>query len=111
MSDKDKQPPPFHIYVLLVIGNIITALVFGVLTNKIINMGFEAMGIDNIYAKVAVQIVFISIVIYCVKTIARYIKQEPPDTYSVDVIFLSVYLSSQENIKLLLDKIKSDLIS
>lgn len=100
----NKEDPAIK-YIATVILDIMMAIILGIWTNHFVNVLAECLNID-INGKIIIQIVAISIVIYIMKEIAKYIRQEPQSNYSYDVIFISVYMSSQENIQLLLAKIK-----
>ena len=99
-----REDPPLK-YIPTVIIDIMLGIIFGIYTNHFINVITRPFNI-GINGKVIIQIVVISIVIYIMKELAKHIHQEPLSNYSYDVIFISVYISSQENIQEILQKIK-----
>src|SRR5690349_606505 len=94
---------PFPKYVLLVAMIILLALILGIMTNLFVDYFGNKL---NIQSKIIFQVVIISFVIYGVKKLSKYIHHEPIENYSYDVIFISVYMSSQERFQELLHMFK-----
>lgn len=105
MNNNAKQEDPFAKYIGIIIFDIILALILGVITNKFINYISIIMNF-NFYIKVLLQILFVALIIYFMKEISVYLHHEPQDNYSYDVIFISVYIGSQQNFQELLTKFK-----
>jgi len=102
-QDNKEDPPIKYIFTLSV--NIILAMVLAVLINKFVNLTGDKFGF-NIYTKILVQILFVGVVIFIVKELSKYIHHEPEDNYSYDVMFISVFMSSQQNFQELLKGFK-----
>ena len=88
-------------YTLTVGVVIVAAIAAGILTNKLVNFISNKFRLNN-YAKLLVQVIIIALVLFSGKRIAHYIDQEPDNNYSYDVIFIAVYMTSQQNFQDLL---------
>lgn len=97
-----KREAPAAEYITFVIVDIILALILGIITDNIINRIASYFKL-NFAAVIVIQIILITLVIYMMKEISPYIHHEPLDNYSYDVIFVSVYMTSQPNIQKLIN--------
>lgn len=80
---------------------IVTALIAGILTNKLVNLIGNRFNM-GIYGKLFIQIIIIGIVLFFAKKVAHCIPQEPDNNYSYDIMFIAVFMTSQENFQELL---------
>ena len=76
---------------------IVIAILLGNLTNKLINSLSDTVDIFNPRIKVIIQIIITVMVIFLIKQISPYIHKEPQESYSYDILFISVYVGSQAN--------------
>ena len=90
-----KEDPPIK-YIMLIVLDIIMALVLGVATNYLVNY-FTRVFRLSFYAGLVLQIIIVAFVIYLVKKFGDRVHQEPRDSYSYDLIFIALYISSQHN--------------
>ena len=114
-DNEEEDPAPK--YLSIVAMNIMLALVLGILTDKLMNLIGNALGMnkynvtdnnDNndrmiFYVIIIIQVIIVTLVIYIMKKISKYIHHEPLNNYSYDVIFISVYIGSQINFSKLLE--------
>ena len=96
------QETPSLMYILGISLNIMLALILGALTNHAINIVGNQLGF-GIHIKIVLQTIIIALVVFVMKKIAKYIPQDPQLGYSYDVIFVTLYMGSQENFFILLD--------
>lgn len=89
-------------YVITIIINIIMALFFGILTNNFVNYIGKKLGL-SFHTKIFIQIIIVSLVIFAMKKISPFLHHEPEETYNYDVIFIAVYIVSQDNFVMLLE--------
>ncbi|XWV25522.1 putative ORFan [Tupanvirus deep ocean] len=107
-STKNMNSHGFFVYVI--IGSLVVtiAILLGNLTNKFVNEVFEKMKITNTRIKIAVQIILTVCIIYIMKQVSPYIHKEPQTSYSYDILFISIYFSSQANLSNLLKYFLND---
>jgi len=96
---------PTFLYILNICLYIGFALVLGIWMDRIVDIIGKKFGL-NIHIKVVIQIFLIAVVIYFLKNISNYIHQEPKSNYSYDIMFISIFLTSQANFADLLQKYK-----
>lgn len=94
---------PAYKYMFIVSIDIVLALILGILTNKAVNYIEKKFKI-GFYEILIIQILIITLVIFAMKKFAKHIHQEPLDNYSYDIIFVSVYLGSQNNFQKLIKR-------
>ena len=113
-KDNDTSEDPAPKYISIVVVDIILALVLGILTDKLVNFIGDILGINyeigtrktipiGFYFLLIIQILIVTLVIYTMKELAWHMYREPQDNYSYDIIFVSVYMSSQGNFQKLLN--------
>ena len=108
MSDSEtvrlKADPPVR-YVILLSFYVLLALVLGALTNHTVNYIGNIVGFGFLI-KVILQILLVGVVVLFIKNLSKYVRHEPQENFSYDIMFVSVYMSSQENLQELLQKYK-----
>lgn len=101
-STKRIKSHGFFAYVTIGSLIILSAILLGNLTNKFIDYLSNKINIINTYIKIAVQIITTVSIVYTMKQLSPYIHKEPQESYSYDILFITIYISSQANLSNLL---------
>lgn len=86
-------------YLGIVSLNIILGLTLSKLTDKTTNFIGDYFEL-GFYKKIFFQVILVAIIIFVVKQLSKIIpKLQSKESYSYDMIFISIYLSSQGNFR------------